>query len=209
MRAGKIAAWTGLIVGLGAVGLQTLQTVAHAMAEGASLPVALVYHFSFFTTLSNLGLALVYASEVLQTRRLRLFRRPSMRTMMAAAILLVMLYYHFVLTGGGGPDGVLDATVHYAAPTFYLAWWALAAEHGQVSVRKIPLMLVAPTGYIVYILIRGALGGGYPYDVLNAGEFGYPTVFMNIIGLLAGYIALCILMVWIDSALGRRGQLAE
>ena len=120
---------------------------------------------------------------------------------MAGYILLVMLYYHFMLAPlfhFEGPLLIATVLLHYVAPLFYLAWWAVFVPHGGLRFSAIPAMLVPGLLYVGWALARGAVTGDYPYDILDAAKNGYPTVAMGVLALLAAVTAFCAFVVSAD-----------
>jgi hypothetical protein len=75
--------------------------------------------------------------------------------------------------------------------------------HGKLKFAEIPVMLLPPTIYLVYAMIRGAIVGEYPYPVLEANRIGYGAVAINVIAVLVGLTLLCAIVVAVDRALTR------
>jgi hypothetical protein len=201
-----IATWIGLVIGLAALILQFSLSIPLRVGNGDSLWGALVYFFTFFTILTNLALVLIYASELWPRQWLNWFRRPATRGMMVAAIILVMGFYHFVLAATWNPEGLsklADISLHYVTPVFYVAWWVIFMVHGKLKFADIPRMLLPPTIYLIYVMIRGAVVTEYPYPILEAHKLGYTTVAINVLGVLVGLTVLCAIIVAIDRALTR------
>jgi hypothetical protein len=40
-------------------------------------------------------------------------------------------------------------------------------------------MVGFPFFYAVYVMIRGAISGDYPYPIIDAGKLGYPVALLN------------------------------
>jgi len=202
----RAATWIGLALGAAALLLQLGITLPLRLAGGDTILGAVIFYFSFFTILTNLALVLVYASELWPRRALNWFRRPATRGMMVAAIVLVSLFYHFVLAASWDPQGLArlaDIALHYVTPVFYVAWWVLFMRHGVLKWAAIPAMLLPPTIYLVYVLIRGAILTEYPYPILEAHRIGYAGVAVNVFAVLVGLTLLCALVVALDRALTR------
>lgn len=212
--------WRYLVAGigivLGIVGLAlnysvimpAVTTVSETNPAARSLPDALIYYFSFFTHLTNLGLVLVYLSEMAPGPWLGWFNKPSTRAMMASVIVLVMLFYHVMLaptlTHLTGVIVYTNVLLHYVTPILYLLWWALFSTHGTLRFVHIPLLLVPPLIYLAYVLVRGALVGEYPYAIVDAGKFGYEQVAINAATLTLAVIILATAVVAADKLLARR-----
>lgn len=202
----NVATWIGLALGAAALILQISLTIPARLNIGDDILSALVFFFSYFTILTNLALVLIYASELWPRQWLNWFRRPATRGMMVSLIVLVMGFYHLVLAQTWDPQGlfkVADIALHYITPVFYVAWWVLFMRHGMLKFDMIPLMLLPPVFYLIYVMIRGALIGHYPYPVFEANVIGYGAVAINILGLLVVVLVLCAIVVALDRALTR------
>lgn len=208
----KPVAIAGFVIGFLALALQFSITIPASMQAGRSLPLSIIYFFSFFTILTNILLALIYAGAFVRGQSwLSLFRKPVTRATAAACITLVGGFYHFVLASLWQPEGlfwVCDMLLHYVAPIIYLIWFASWNRTGTLKFSKIPVMLVYPLVYLVYVLFRGEIVHEYPYPVLNALELGYGQVAINVLGLLVILSFLSALAVMIDRSLlsGKRAS---
>jgi hypothetical protein len=203
----QAATWIGFIVGAAALILQFSLTIPVRLNNGDSFAGALLFYFSFFTILTNLMLVLIYAAELWPRRWLGWFHRPVTRGMMAAAITLVMVFYHLILAETWDPQGfnlVADTALHYVTPIIYVLWWLLFVRHGSLKFTDIPAMLLPPTIYLIYALIRGAIVSEYPYAILEANRIGYGMVALNVLVVLVGLTVLCAIAVGLDMLLKRR-----
>ena len=199
--------WTGQVLGLVALGLQFSISMPAYLANGMSLPEALVQFFSFFTILTNIAITLIYLSALAGWSWLNWFRAPRTRAMMVAVMLLVMIFYHVLLRPIWQPEGlflVCDYLLHYAAPILFALWWAVTQKHGAIDYPDTPAMLVPPLIYLAYVMARGALTNVYPYPTLNAFQLGYGQVAINVVMVAIGLIILYLITIGIDRALARR-----
>jgi hypothetical protein len=57
-----------------------------------------------------------------------------------------------------------------------------------------------PIVYLVYALIRGGIGGSYPYPFIDVAFLGYGRTMINSLGLLVVFIALGLLFVALSRA---------
>jgi hypothetical protein len=206
MTLGRAVTWIGLIVGCVALLLQFALAVSLRLNNGDSIVGAVIFYFSFFTILTNLTLVFIYASELWPQSALGWFRSAVTRGMMAAAITLVMVFYHLILAETWEPQGlalVCDLALHCVTPILYVLWWAFFSRHGTLKFSDIPTMLVPPTIYLIYALVRGALTDEYPYPILEAGRIGYAAVALNVLFVLIGLIALCAIVVALDRLIVR------
>ena len=194
----------GFCVGIGLLVLQFSLTIPARMATGASPFASIVFYFSFFTVLSNIGVTLTYLASLTHWAWLGWFRRHQTKTMFAALIFIVMMVYHFVLAGIWQPAGlfkVADIGLHYVAPLLYLVWWAKLRRSETLKLSQISFMIAPALIYILYVFARGAVTGLYPYPFINAAVLGYATTIINTVVLLVASIAIMALFVGIDRLL--------
>lgn len=195
------ATWIGLALGAAALILQFAITIPLRLDKGDTIFGAVIFYFSFFTILTNLGLAFVYASELWPRQALSWFRSPTTRAMFAGAIALVGIFYHLILAETWDPTGlslVCDIALHYVTPVVYVLWWVVFMRHGVLKWSQVPAMLLPPTIYLIYAMVRGAIVGEYPYPILEANRIGYGAVALNVLMVLAGLAALCSIVVALD-----------
>ena len=69
----------------------------------------------------------------------------------------------------------------------------------RVALERCDVWLLYPAIYLVYLLLRGALFGLYPYPFIDAGELGYPRMLINASLFFVIFLGLGLLVV----ALGR------
>jgi hypothetical protein len=201
MGAKRAATVVGFAIALAALLLQFGLTIDNRLNGGDSLAGAVVFYFSFFTILSNLMVAAIYLSDLVDWRWLGWWREPWVRGMMAGAIVLVMVVVHFLLFG------LADINIwllHYVDPVLYALWWLLFQGHGRLAWRDLPKMLVYPLLYLIWAMSRGAVVNEYPYPFLAANTLGYPQVVVNALLILAGFVALYAIVIALDRWLGRR-----
>lgn len=201
--------WLGLLLGAAGLVLQFILSMQAHLGGGRDIFGALGTFFSYYTILTNIILVLIYLSEVLPTKRLRLFRLPIVRGMMAANIALVALYVFLVLRFLATLDGLFlfaDTILHYLCPALYLLWWLVVQRHGLLRWANLPLMLAPTLVYFVYAMARGLWVQEYPYPILNAIKLGYGQVLLNAVYMTAGLTVLCIAAIAIDRLLGRKSR---
>lgn len=198
--------WIGLVLGAAALILQFSITLPLRLNNGDTLIGAVLFYFSFFTIITNLALALIYAAQLWPGSPLGWFREHVTQAMMAAAITLVMVFYHLILAETWDPQGlslICDVALHYATPILYVLWWAGFVRHGRVEWTDIPTMLLPPTIYLIWAMTRGAVTGEYPYPILEANRLGYAVVALNVVAVLVGLTALCAIAVGADRLLAK------
>ena len=198
--------WIGLVLGAAALILQFTITLSLRLANGDGIAGAILFYLSFFTIITNLGLVMVYASELWPDWPLDWFREHVTQAMMAAAITLVMVFYHLILAETWDPQGlslVCDVALHCVTPILYVVWWVVFVRHGSLRWTDVPTMLLPPTIYLIWAMTRGAVVGEYPYPILEANRLGYGIVALNVVAVLVGLTALCAIAIGADRLLAK------
>ncbi|MDT8907293.1 MULTISPECIES: Pr6Pr family membrane protein [Pseudomonas] len=175
---------------------------------GASLLGGLVNFFSFFTVLTNTLVAVVLTWEVTprESAVRRWFLLPSVSSGIAVSIALVSLAYNLLLRHLWQPEGwqfVADELLHDVMPLLYVAYWWLCVPKGTLRLRHIGLWIAYPLVYFAYVLLRGDLLAAYPYPFIDVSNLGYPQVFLNAGGILAGFVGIALGVVGLDRWAGR------
>lgn len=213
----RVFALAAIVVGLVGLGInfQLIMAGMSSVTETGAPPRGpvgtFVYFWSFFTHLTNLWLLLCYVSELTGWKWLSWLRHPVGRASMAGSITLVMVFYHFMLAPNYHFEGgllVSNILMHYVSPIMYLVWWAVLSSHGTLRLRHVPLMLLPGIGYLAYALIRGAIVGEYPYDIINVTKAGYGGVAIGAAILIVLVAIFCALLVGLDRLLARGRPIA-
>jgi hypothetical protein len=176
---------------------------------GASLLGGLVNFLSFFTVLTNTLAAVVLTWELTQRESAvrRWFLLPAVRSGIAVSIALVGLAYNLLLRHLWQPQGwqfIADELLHDVMPVLFIIYWGLWVPKGTLRLAHIGLWMIYPLVYFAYILLRGDLLAAYPYPFIDVASLGYPQVFINAAGVLAGFVGIALGVVGLDRWLGRR-----
>jgi hypothetical protein len=196
----KLLPIAGFVIGAFALILQFAITVPARMAAGFSLIESIVFYFSFFTILSNIGVVLVYAAA-LAPGRFAEFSTPVARATMAVCIAIVGLVYFTVLSNIWAPQGLFwlcDVLLHYAAPVIYVVWWTSAGRDGSLTWQDAAKMLAFPVLYLVYALVRGKLTGIYPYPFIDAGLLGWTKTITNAAAVALLFVVFSFIAIGFD-----------
>jgi len=193
--------------------LLSVLTSATMADAGLASPVARGFNvFSYFTTQSNLIVGITCLVLALRRPRpldtadghstlFRVFRLDGL-----VMILVTAIVFHTVLAGlldlSGWP-AVGNQLVHTVVPILALLGWLLFGPRGLVSWRIVGLSVVYPILWVVFTLVRGAIGGWYPYPFLDVGELGYLRVSLSVLGITVAFVALAAGLLGIDRLLGR------
>ncbi|WP_373459242.1 Pr6Pr family membrane protein [Pseudomonas fluorescens] len=196
-----VLGWTGLSIQLYLILLGRWEL-------GASLLGGLVNFFSFFTVLTNTLVAVVLTWELTprQSPARRWFLLPGVRSGIAVSIALVSLAYNLLLRHLWQPEGwqfVADELLHDVMPLLYIVYWWRYVPKGTLRLGHIGLWVIYPLVYFAYLLLRGDLLAAYPYPFIDVANLGYPQVFINAGGILAGFVGIALAVVGVDRWLGR------
>ncbi|VVO66794.1 hypothetical protein PS900_01089 [Pseudomonas fluorescens] len=176
---------------------------------GASLIGGLMSFFSYFTVLSNTLVATVLTCEWTsrESAARRWFLQPWVSSAIAVSIAVVSLAYNLLLRHLWHPEGwqwLADELLHDIMPLLFLGYWWRCVPKGTLRVWHIALWVIYPLLYFAYALLRGHLLAVYPYPFIDVDKLGYPQVFINAGGLLAGFVVIALLVIGLDRWLGSR-----
>ncbi len=178
---------------------------------GASLIGGLMSFFSYFTVLSNTLVATVLTCEWTsrESAARRWFLQPWVSSAIAVSIAVVSLAYNLLLRHLWHPEGwqwLADELLHDIVPLLFLGYWWRCVPKGTLRVWHIALWVIYPLLYFAYALLRGHLLAVYPYPFIDVDKLGYPQVFINAGGLLAGFVVIALLLIGLDRWLGSRAK---
>ena len=199
VAAAALAGWAGLAI-------QQYLIFYSRWSSGASLLGGLINFFSFFTVLTN-TLAVVVLSYALVRRdsaAKRFFLAPGISSGIAVSIVVVGLAYSLLLRHLWQPEGfqwVADELLHDVMPVLFCIYWWRCVPKGSLRLKHIGAWVIYPLIYFGYVLLRGHLLGQYQYPFIDVDTLGYPQVFVNAGGILAGFVAVALAVVGLDKQL--------
>jgi hypothetical protein len=198
----KILQFIIAIVAWFALGLQQYLIIDKVPGNGLTTLQAIGRFFIFFTVLTNLLVAIAMTSLLISPHSKWgiFFSRPSVQAATAAYIFIVGLTYNVILRSLWAPTGLdrlADELLHVAVPLLFLLYWFLFAPKHSLTWRALPSWLIYPAVYLVYALIRGATEGFYAYPFINVDTYGYLIVFRNAAGLMAIFIIVSLLFIFL------------
>ncbi|WP_321861357.1 Pr6Pr family membrane protein [Pseudomonas paraveronii] len=199
VTAAALAGWVGLAV-------QQYLIFYSRWSTGASLLGGLVNFFSFFTVLTNTLVVVVLSYAVVErdSAAKRFFLTPRVSSAIAVSIVLVSLAYNLLLRHLWQPEGfqfIADELLHDVMPLLFVVYWWCCVPKGALRFRHIGLWVLYPLVYFAYVLLRGDLLGQYQYPFFDVGTLGYPQVFVNAGGILAGFVLIALAVVGLDTGL--------
>ena len=176
----RIYAVAGAVLGWFALALQ-LYLMLITMPAGATLSTVITF-FSFFTILTNLLVAMVFTVAGFRLEWGKWFNRPSVQAGSVVYIAIVGASYQLLLRHLWNPQGaqwVADSLLHSVIPLGYILYWLLFRPRPGLRWKDALAWLVYPAVYLVYVLVRGALIGIYPYPFVDVTVLGYGGVLVR------------------------------
>jgi hypothetical protein len=190
-----------------ALALQLGLSIRMSLANGGSVGHGVWMYLAFFTILTNLLVAVTLSTPLAapRSRAGAFFASPQTIAGVAVNIALVCVAYNLLLRHVWNPQGaqkLADELLHDVVPIVFVV-------HAWLRSRTDPHLFIArvrwaawPLAYFAYALVRGAATDFYPYPFIDARTLGYERVWMNAVGILAGYFTLAIAL----ELIGRLGS---
>ncbi|RWW90902.1 hypothetical protein BHE74_00002033 [Ensete ventricosum] len=197
-----LAGWVGLAI-------QQYLIFYSRWSTGASLLGGLINFFSFFTVLTNTLVVVVLSYALVQrdSAAKRFFLAPGISSGIAVSIVVVSLAYNLLLRHLWQPEGfqfVADELLHDVMPALFFIFWWRCVPKGSLRFKHIGAWVIYPLVYFAYVLLRGHLLGQYQYPFIDVDALGYPQVFVNAGGILAGFIVIALTVLGLDNVLKTR-----
>lgn len=179
--------------------------------------------WQYYTNLSNyycLGIGIAVCADTL--RKLRKGEThgsntvaPTLKLCGVVMIMVTFLVYSILL---GEPNklefwnSLGNLCYHVIVPILFIVDFFIFDKHRQIKILDPLKCTFMPLGYVVYILVYGAicraadLNFEYPYFFLNVDELGYGGVVGWVFALLAVFIAIGYLMFVYDKLVKEDGK---
>ena len=191
-----LAGWIGLAI-------QQYLIFYSRWSIDASLLGGLISFFSFFTVLTNTLVVVVlsYALVNRESAAKRFFLAPQVSSAIAISIIVVSLAYNLLLRHLWSPKGfqfIADELLHDVMPVLFVVYWWQCVPKGFLRLKHIGAWVIYPLVYFAYVLLRGHLLGQYQYPFIDVDRLGYPQVFVNAGGILAGFVLIALAVVGLD-----------
>ncbi len=141
---------------------------------------------SYFTIWSNVVVA-VSATLLLQRPMRDTLARRVLRLDALLMITVTAIVYQALIAPSVDVEGwslLTDPILHIITPLVTVTVWAVWGPRGWISARLVPLALVVPLAWIVWMLVRGAVVDAYPYGFANVTELGYGPVSVTLVAIL-------------------------
>ena len=191
------------ILGWGALAIQLELVLFARWASSANMVGGLVSYFSYFTIITNTlaAIVLTYAADTRPSRGRAFFLQPWVASGIAVSIIVVGAAYSLLLRQLWQPEGLqwlANEVLHDVMPVLYALYWWFYVPKGVLRWSHVGLWMLYPLVYFAYILLRGHLLGVYPYPFVDVEKLGYAQTFINASGILAGFVAVALLVVAVD-----------
>jgi hypothetical protein len=179
----------------------------NAAKVGPELATATINYFSFFTTLSNLFIAVgLTAYLIVPTSRVgRFFGGPRGATPLAFYITITGLVFWFILRDTSHPVGLgvgLNAIHHYIVPIAYPLWWLFFVRKGELKLWNVIDWMIFPAIYAGYTILHGQDSAFYPYGFVDVTKLGMDRVIQNMVTFGIEFAILGCLYVLVDRVIG-------
>ena len=148
--------------------------------RNSSVGATVVQYFSYYTILTNLMIA--WVTTTMYIRKEGTSGKQKMLTAILVYIMTVGLTYNTILRSLWKPQGLqllADNLLHSVIPFLYLLFWIIFVRKQSMQWKDVFPWLIYPLLYLVYILLRGAYFGLYPYPFIDVGQLGYARVLLN------------------------------
>jgi hypothetical protein len=199
----RTCATVASLLGWFALAVQLYLILWGRWTDQASLLGGLVKFFSYFTVLTNTLVAVALTCAVTDRHSVghRFFRSPAVCAGIAVSILVVGIAYSLLLRHLWSPQGwqwLADELLHDVMPLIFFGYWWLFVEKGTLRLKHVLAWLLYPVLYFGYLLFRGDMIGDYVYPFVDIGTLGFVTAMGNALGVLAGFIAVGLIIWLID-----------
>ena len=200
-----IISWFGLVI-------QYSHLIINASSLGFTKPEATARFFSYFTILSNIMVAVSTTAFFLfpRSKMSNFFKKPFIISAITVYIFMVGVGYNLLLRGTWNPQGwhrVSDEIMHVVDPILFVLYWYFFVPKKSLQSKYVVLWVAWPAVYSVFMLIRGAIDGFYPYSFLDPYKLGYPKMLLNMVGVGIAFIVTGFLFIqfgkWMEKRSGK------
>ena len=187
---GFALAWGGAF----AVVLQLGLSIQHQLEAGRTVGFAVLQYTGYYTIITNTFCALVAGACIAPARFGRFaatLRSPITITAAAVSIFMVGMLYVTLLTQVHHPKGLEHLTnllLHYLIPPLFSYFWWQVVPQGSLDWRDAWRCMALPAAYLIYLAMRGAATGLYPYYFVDVSQLGYARAAINALVIAAVFL---------------------
>lgn len=152
-----------------------------------------VNYFSYFTIQSNLIATAVLLIGAARWNRPRSSTLDLVRGGAVVYMSITGIVFTLLLSGTDVDTAIpwVNTVVHELMPIVMVIDWLLDPPERRITFQRSLLWLSYPAVWIVYILIRGAAVGKYPYPFLDPANGGYGSVAVYSVAILVLMTLVC------------------
>ena len=179
-----------------------------------SVADTVIRFFSFFTILTNILVAFTFSFVFFEggDKWSRFFSKASTLTAITVYIIVVGAVYNIILRMIWHPVGLqklVDELLHSVIPLLTLLFWIFFVKKGGLVWNNAFSWLLYPMVYSIFIAIRGAFTGYYPYPFINVPEIGYSRALLNGGFVVLVFIGLSLFLIAVGKFISRRSSTAQ
>lgn len=186
MRLSPLARFAALVTAVLALVSLTLRFLV-ILDQTGGLGPALWHMLRYFTILTNAMVILVFGAMAATGR--------SAADWLLAGLVLwigaVAVIYQWLLSPLWEPQGInylADRGLHFAVPIAVLLWWVAFASRARLTFLHPLFWLGWPVLYLIYVLIRSAWDGEYPYPFLDPARVAPQQLIWNVSRMLEAFL---------------------
>lgn len=197
---------TGILTGWFA-----LITQLYLIIVNNQIPVteSVARYFSYFTILTNIMVALCFTLLSLNFNKKEDLFYPKSNILAAVTVYIsvVGIVYNLILRFTWQPKGlqlVVDELLHTFIPILFMVYWLIFAPKSTLKWSDAFIWLIYPFVYLIFILVRGAFSGFYPYPFIDVDKIGSNNVLLNSFYLLIVFLVLSLILILIGKLIANR-----
>lgn len=169
----------------------------YLMIENRVTPIieTSIRFFSFFTILTNSLVAIYFTLSILKKKNID---KPGTLTAVTVYITIVGIVYQIILRPIWKPTGlqmIVNELLHSVIPLLVILFWYLYEEKKTLTYKQLPMWLIYPFVYLLYILVRGSISNFYPYPFVDVANLGFAKVLSNSAILMLVFISIAALFI--------------
>lgn len=174
--------------------------------RAASVSETIIRYFSYFTILTNILVAVAFTLLFTNgsSKWKLFFSKAPVFTAVTVYILVVGIIYNLVLRWLWQPEGfqkLADELLHSIIPIAVLIYWFLFVASSALRWQSVFQWLLYPFIYCLYILLRGAASGFYPYPFMDVNQLGYSKVLVNCFFVTITFLLISLMLIGIGKLL--------
>jgi hypothetical protein len=185
-----------LVLGIGLVG-SVIWQVTDRLANNLFRPEEYFAYFSIVTAIVA-GVALTVSGIFMLSGKPETKRLEIIRLSLAVALVVVGVVYHLLLADAA-PDArdigyvwpvLPNQIIHTYVPMLIVVDYLLSIKGYAIKLRAALWVAVFPLAWLVFSLIRGFIGGWWPYWFIDpSGEQGVSGM-LTYVGLITGFFLI-------------------